>query len=276
MSLVVIWLLGWTALAAVMAGAWALQRALRNAGWVDAVWTFGLGGVGIAVALAAGPAGPAVAVLVGLWSLRLGAHIAARSRGAPEDSRYAALRRDWGAGYEARMFGFLQIQAAAAALLLVPIGLAASAPWPPGAPGLLGVAVILAGLAVEAVADAQLRGFRRRAKAEGGGHGRVCDTGLWGLSRHPNYVGEWLYWVGLALFALEAPFGWAALVGPAFIYWLLVHVSGIPPLEAQMMQSRGEAYAAYRRRVPPFLPRPLGRPDAPQPAIGHPSVGETR
>ena len=49
-------------------------------------------------------------------------------------------------------------------------------------------------------ADSQLRAFRRKA-----GHGQVCDTGLWSLSRHPNYLGEWLFWLGLALFALP---GW--------------------------------------------------------------------
>ena len=63
MSLVAILLLAWAAMAAIMAGAWLLQRALRNAGWVDAVWTLGLGATGIAVALAAGPSGPQVAVL---------------------------------------------------------------------------------------------------------------------------------------------------------------------------------------------------------------------
>lgn len=255
MTLVTILLLAWAALAAIMAGAWVLQRALRNAGWVDAVWTLGLGATGIAVALAAGPSGPQVAVLIGLWSLRLGGHIAARSRGAAEDARYAALRESWGERFEPRMFGFLQIQAAAAAVLQVPIALAAAAPWPPAPIALLGLSIALAGLAVEAVADAQLRAFRRRA-----GHGQVCDTGLWAHSRHPNYLGEFLFWLGLALLALPAPFGPLALIGPAFIYWLLVHVSGIPPLEAAMLRSRGMAYAAYQRRVPAFFPRPFARP----------------
>ena len=255
MALPILLLLGWAALAAVMAGAWGLQRALRNAGWVDTVWTLGLGGVGIGVALIAGPSGPLVAALLALWSLRLGAHIAARSRGAPEDARYAALRREWGAGYEPRMFGFLQIQAAAAALLLVPVALAATAPWPPAPVAWIGLAIAAMGLGTEALADFQLRRFRQAA-----GHGKVCDAGLWSLSRHPNYVGEFLFWLGLAVLALPASFGFVAVVGPAFMYWLLVHVSGIPPLETQMLASRGEAYAAYQRRVPAFLPRPFARP----------------
>lgn len=263
MSLVTILLLGWAALAAIMAGAWVLQRALRNAGWVDTVWTLGLGATGIAVALASGPSGAPVAALLALWSLRLGGHIAARSHGTPEDARYAALRDSWGAGYEPRMFGFLQIQAAAAALLVVPVAIAATAPWPPAPIAWPGLAIALAGLAIEAVADAQLRAFRR-----GAGHGKVCDTGLWARSRHPNYLGEFLFWLGLALLALPAPLGPLALIGPAFIYWLLVHVSGIPPLEAAMLRSRGEAYAAYQRRVPAFFPRPFARPPAQTQAAG--------
>ncbi len=49
-----------------------------------------------------------------------------------------------------------------------------------------------------------------------------------------------------------------ALVGPALMFWLLVHVSGIPPLEAQMLRSRGDAYRAYQQRVSAFLPLPKG------------------
>ncbi len=57
--------------------------------------------------------------------------------------------------------------------------------------------------------------------------------------------------------------GWLALVAPAFMYWLLVHVSGIPPLEAQMLRSRGAAYAAYQARTRPFLPFPRKQPQPP-------------
>ena len=52
------------------------------------------------------------------------------------------------------------------------------------------------------------------------------------------------------------PWGWLALAGPAFMYWLLVHVSGIPPLEAHMLRSRGEAFRAHQSRVGAFWPRP--------------------
>jgi steroid 5-alpha reductase family enzyme len=243
-------------LCAVMAIAWLVQRRLRNAGWVDAFWTFGLGATGVAVALAVGE-GPRrfiVAGLIGAWAIRLGGHIVARTRHGREDSRYAHFRVEWGAAFERRMFAFLQIQAAAAALLLVPILLAASSPRALGWIDAVSVALALAAFAGEGIADRQLQTFR----ADPRNQGRVCDTGLWAWSRHPNYVFEWLHWWAYAILAIGAPWAPLALIGPAFMYWLLVHVSGIPPLEAQMLRSRGEAYRAYQQRVDAFLPLPKG------------------
>jgi len=67
-------------------------------------------------------------------------------------------------------------------------------------------------------------------------------------------------WLAYPIFAIELAggywWGWLALTGPAFMYWLLVHVSGIPPLEAHMMRSRPEAFARYKARVSAFFPRP--------------------
>ena len=118
--------------------------------------------------------------------------------------------------------------------------------------------MVLAGLVGEAISDAQLRRFRRAAP-----RGAVCDVGLWGWSRHPNYFFEWLSWCGFALFALaglsERPIQLLAVAAPAMMWVLLVHVSGIPPLEAHMLASRGEAYRAYRRRVAAFVPQPPRR-----------------
>lgn len=245
-------------LSTVMATAWWVQRRLHNAGWVDAFWTFGLGTAGgtSAILIGDGPRSLVVAVMIGLWALRLGGHIVSRSRGAAEDSRYVHFRFEWGAAFEPRMFGFLQVQAAAALLLLIPLLCAASAPGPLGWTDGLALVVALIALVGEGLADRQLHAFR----ADPGNRQRVCDQGLWGWSRHPNYFFEWLHWCAYPLLALAA--GWwvaaLALIGPAFMYWLLVHVSGIPPLEAQMLRSRGEAYRLYQRRVSGFFPRPSG------------------
>jgi steroid 5-alpha reductase family enzyme len=249
------------ALSLAMMLAWLLQHRTGNAGWVDVVWSFSTGAAGVAYTLLPGPGLPLrkllLAMLFAAWSLRLGLHIAARTRTGEEDSRYTQFRREWGTNFERRMFGFLQIQAAAAALLGAAVLLAARNPAPLAFSDALGVLVLATAIAGEATADAQLRRFR----ADAANRGRICDTGLWRLSRHPNYFFEWFGWLAYPLFAIDWSgaylWGWFAVIAPAFMYWLLVHVSGVPPLEAQMLRSRGTAYAAYQARTRPFVPLPM-------------------
>lgn len=246
-------------LAMAMAGAWAVQRATGNSGWVDAVWSFATGLAGVAMALVPVDDAPIgwrqwlVAGLIAAWALRLGSHIAGRSMHGPEDARYAAFRREWGAGFQRRLFWFLQIQALAAFLLVLAVLVAARNPAPEFrlADG-VALLVILVAVVGEGVADAQLRRFRANPANRGG----VCEDGLWAWSRHPNYFFEWLLWLAWPVMAISLgyPWGWVALVGPVLMYWLLVHASGIPPLEAVMLASRGDAYRDYQARVSAFFP----------------------
>ena len=253
-------ILGVTAgLSLAMMLAWAAQRRLGNAGWVDVVWTFAVGAAGVAYASWPAPGSvPMRRAIVGIaaavWAIRLGRHLVLRTRHGEEDVRYAQFRKDWGAAYERKMFGFLQIQAAAAAFLAAAMLLAARNPRPLGLLDAMGVAVIGVAIAGEAMADGELRRFR----ADPANRRKICDAGLWSRSRHPNYFFEWLGWLAYPLFAIGLdttyPQGWLAFAAPAFMYWLLVHVSGIPPLEQQMLQSRGDAYRAYQARTRAFLP----------------------
>ncbi|TWB46098.1 DUF1295 domain-containing protein [Nitrospirillum pindoramense] len=260
---------------ALMALAWAVQRLTRQSGWVDATWSFTVGAGGLCAALI--PVGDLptsarqvlVATLVGLWSARLAGHIALRTRGAGDDPRYAELMRTWGARAPSRLFWFLQSQAVAAALLAITVYIAARNPAPGlGVLDVVGTLVLLAGIAGEGIADAQLTRFRHGANSHApNAQGRICDVGLWRWSRHPNYFFEWLIWLAYPCFALvpsvDGPWtwGWLAFIGPAMMYGLLVHVSGIPPLEAHMARSRGAAFAAYCQRTSAFFPLPPRRPD---------------
>ena len=250
-------------LALVMGGAWLAQRLTGNAGWVDVVWSIGTGLGGIACALVPlpGDAGLTprrwvVAALAAVWSVRLAAHIAARTYGGPEDVRYARFRQDWGHDFQRRMFWFLMIQAAAAWLLTLTMLVAARNP----SPGLrlgdwCGIAVLAIAVAGEGLADSQMRRFRA-----GAAKGAVCDQGLWGWSRHPNYFFEWFGWCAYPLLAIDLSGGWwpgwLALTGPAFMFWLLRYVSGVPPLEGAMLASRGDRFREYQRRVSVFVPLP--------------------
>ena len=189
--------------------------------------------------------------------MRLGAHIAARTLRGGEDPRYAALAREWGADFSRRLFYFLQIQAAAAFLLVVAVFAAARNPAAfPGVGDVVGLIVLVVAVVGEAIADRQLEGFRTDPR----NRGMICQSGLWSLSRHPNYFFEWLGWLAYPVIAIGLPpdnlVGLVALLGPILMYWLLVHVSGIPPLEAHMRRSRGAAFNVYCSRVSAFFPWP--------------------
>lgn len=251
------------ALSLILAFAWWVQMRSGNSGWVDVIWTLGVGLVGAGTALwpadgAVWPRQAIVAAAIVLWSLRLGSHIVARTVKIDDDPRYAKLKQDWGDQAQSRMFWFLQLQAAAAFLLIVTVLAAARAPRPgPDWRDWLGFAIVLVAIAGEALADHQLKAFGR----DPANKGQVCDAGLWRYSRHPNYFFEWLGWVGYVVIAVDLgfayPWGWAALIGPLYMYYLLVHVSGVPPLEEHMMRTRPDAFAAYRERTNMFFPGPV-------------------
>jgi steroid 5-alpha reductase family enzyme len=250
-------------LSVAMAAVWVVAQQEGKSGWTDAVWSFATGAAGAIAALVpiGGPPSPRqwmVALLVGLWGARLGGHIAQRTAAHPhDDPRYAELRRIWGARWPRQLFRFLQIQALAGWILAASALLAArNTALFPAWSDYAGVAIALVALIGEALADSQLRRFRATPENAG----KVCTVGLWSLTRHPNYFFEWLGWVAIAVIAI-GPIGtpvaqWLALAGPALMYWLLVHASGIPPLEAHMLRSRGEAYRDVQRRISAFWPMP--------------------
>ena len=249
----------WLVAAAIMAATWRLSLRVRNIGYVDVAWA----GLMALAAVLAGTLGNGdarartlVAVLGGLWGTRLCLHLLSRVRAEPEDGRYQALRARWGAS-PARWFVFFQGQALVVALFSLPFVAAANGAgtrldtWIP-----LAVLTWLVAVGGEWLADRQLARFR----ANPSNHGRTCRVGLWAWSRHPNYFFEWLGWVAYPVIAIDLTgsywWGLASLVAPAMMYWLLAHVSGVPPLEEHMLKSRGDAFRAYQRRVSAFFPTP--------------------
>ena len=153
------------ALSAIMALAWAVGVRRGNASWSDVFWSYEMGLGGAVLALA--PWGASwhaqapsarqwlVAALVAVWSARLGTHILQRTlHTSSEDSRYAQLRRDWKDAFAFRLFWFLQIQALAAFVLVLSVGLAAHNPSPGlGVKDALGALVLLGAILGEGCDD---------------------------------------------------------------------------------------------------------------------------
>ena len=243
-------------LGGAFAGLYLVARRLDNYGIVDIAWSYAFGALaGLYALLGTGwPVRRALIAALALgWSARLGTHLALRVLGHHpiEDGRYVQLRRDWAANFTAKMFWFFQMQAASVVLLAAAFLIACVNP----APALhvlefAGIAIWLVALGGEALADAQLAAFKRQPA----NRGRVCDTGLWRYSRHPNYFFEWLVWVGFFVFALGSPWGWLALIGPASMLYLLLRVTGIPLTEEQSLRSRGDAYRRYQQTTSAFVP----------------------
>ena len=199
-----------------------------------------------------------IVALVCLWGARLTANQLGRWGGlGDEDFRYAELRARTGRWYwPASLAGVHLMPTIWVFLGLVSAFPALVAPGrPPGELDAAAVAVAGGGVALEALADLQLRRFLRARRDPAA----VLDRGLWALCRHPNYLGELLFWWGLWLSGAAAAPRWApwALVGPVAITLLFVLVS-VPWMDRRMA-SRHPAWAERFRGAPALLPFPRRR-----------------
>jgi steroid 5-alpha reductase family enzyme len=248
--------IGTTMTVTMMFALWLLHLRMRNASVVDVGWAAGIGLLALLYA-ALGDGFPPrrilVAILGGVWSIRLAWHLAHRVAREPEDGRYVELRARWGGNITLKFLVFFLGQGLLDVLLAVPF-LAASMNRSSVLHPLeiAGAILWLVSVIGEGVADEQLRRFKRDPSSRG----RVCDTGLWYYSRHPNYFFEWLIWCAFAVFAFASPFGWLSLAGPALMLYFLLRVTGIPATEAHAVESRGDAYREYQRTTSAFVPLP--------------------
>lgn len=234
--------------------------ALDNSSVYDAYWSVAPAVIALVVVLAApgslGAGSAAVLVAVWLWAARLTWNWARGWTGMDhEDWRYVDLRRTTGRAYWLVSLVGLHIFPTVLVLLgclpLLAVFTADDLGW--SAPLAAGMLLSLLGTALEAVADEQLRGFRRRAAP-----GEVMSTGLWAHSRHPNYLGEILFWWGAALAGYAAGArGWACFAGAVSVHLLFVFVS-VPMLDRRSL-ARRPTYASHMSRVPGIFPRPWRR-----------------
>ena len=261
---------------AVLAAGALLDVAIQLAGWAvsvgfktDRIYDFTASCTYVALALlsfllgtgsssSSSPRQIAATVLLALWAARLGAFLLFRVLKLGGDSRFEeALKKPllflvyW-------LMQALWIFATASGTLWLN-GTAGGGGSGPKPTDVIGPALFFVGFAVESVADAQKLRFRLAVPSN---RGKFIDEGLWSLARYPNYFGEIVLQVGLWLLCVPS-FGrtaaWLTVLGPAFVAFLLLFVSGVPLQEAQAKARWGEgdaAYQAYRKRTRLLVPLP--------------------
>jgi steroid 5-alpha reductase family enzyme len=209
--------------------------------------------VGFALALSPpSPRGWLLAGLIAVWAVRLGTFLFRRVHQDGGDGRFDEMKHSAPRFFVAwtlqGLWVFLTASAALTAITAPDDGL--------GIVDAVGALIWLAGFTVEVVADRQKRAFKR----DPANAGRFITTGLWGWSRHPNYFGEILLWVGAAVLASSALDGWryASLISPVFVFVLLRYISGVPLLAARNDARWGDEpeYQAYKASTPVLIPRP--------------------
>lgn len=242
--------------AGMMLVVWTIALRINNLGIVDIAWSYSF--LPIVIFFAAMAHGDPtrrwlMAAIAGLWSLRLGTHVGIRVLKAhpKEDVRYGKFRNEWKSKLKLLSFTFFQIQAlsigALSTVFLLP-SLNARRGFTPLE--WAGVFIWLIALTGESLADSQLKQF----KANPANAGRICQSGLWNYSRHPNYFFEWLVWVGFFVFAWDSPGGCFTVLCPGLMLFFLLRVTGVPLTEEFSVKSKGDAYRQYQNTTSAFVP----------------------
>jgi len=190
-------------------------------------------------------------ILVTVWALRLGVFLFRRIQAAGEDRRFRELKSSFPRFLSTWTLQGLWVTFSLAAALAVitsqnRVGFDIFA--------VIGLVIWLIGFGLEVIADNQKSAF----KADPANGGKFISTGIWSWSRHPNYFGEIVLWVGIAIIALPvlSGWGWVTLISPIFITILLTRISGVPMLEKRADEKWGgqEEYEDYKRSTPVLIP----------------------
>lgn len=191
--------------------------------------------------------------LILIWAIRLGSFLFIRVRADGRDARFDKIKRSFPAFLMAWSLQALWVFITAGAALAA---MTSAHQAPMGWVAAIGFIVWVGGFAIEVIADKQKRTFRDDPANEG----RYITNGLWAWSRHPNYFGEILLWLGIAIIALPVLSGWqlVTLISPVFVVILLTQISGIPMLERRARKRWGdeEAWQTYQRNTPALIPKP--------------------
>ena len=191
--------------------------------------------------------------MVVVWAYRLSSFLYKRVHAAGEDRRFREIKVSFPRFLLTWTLQGIWVSFSLAAALAA---ITSETRLDLGAFALIGFLVWAFGFGFEVIADNQKSQF----KADSANEGKFINTGLWSWSRHPNYFGEIVLWIGVAIVALPILQGWqwVTLISPIFITLLLTKISGIPMLERRADEKWGgqEDYESYKANTSILIPRP--------------------
>ena len=191
--------------------------------------------------------------MVIIWAVRLGSFLFLRIKRAGEDRRFREIKKSYSRFLLAWTIQGLWVTFSLAAALAV---ITSEVRVDLGSFALVGTLVWLFGFSFEVIADRQKSTF----KANPANEGKFINVGLWSWSRHPNYFGEIVLWIGVAIIALPVLQGWqwVTMISPVFITLLLTRISGVPMLEKRADEKWGgqSDYEAYKAKTSVLVPFP--------------------
>lgn len=235
---------------------WLWAKKIKNAGIVDVFWALNFPVITMITFFLSTGFETRKLIVCGIFliaELRLGIHLWRRVIGhlAEEEGRYEQLRKEWGKYADRNFFFFFQFQAISNVILAIPFFIITANPSTEiSILEYIGLVIWIVSFFGEMIADHQLAVFKKDPKNKG----KVCDTGLWYYSRHPNYFFEWLTWMAYFIFALATPWGILAIISPLIILYLLLKVTGVPNNEEQNLRSKPVAYKKYQQTTSAFFP----------------------
>jgi steroid 5-alpha reductase family enzyme len=190
--------------------------------------------------------------LVVIWASRLGTFLFARIHKAGKDDRFDNIKPNFFRFLNAWTIQALWVTFTASPAL---IAITTMERKEIGTFAIAGLIIWVIGFSIEVIADYQKSQFR----SDPANKDKFIQTGLWSRSRHPNYFGEIVLWIGVTLIALPVFQGWqwVGLISPIFVTLLLTRVSGIPMLEAKADKKWGGQpdYEAYKKETPVLVPK---------------------
>ncbi|MEY2928726.1 MAG: hypothetical protein RLZZ583_289 [Pseudomonadota bacterium] len=233
-------------------GGWLLSLKKNNVTHVDIMWSlfFVLNALYFYTVFTPSLRSTLILFLVLLWGLRLSVYLAIRNWGKSEDARYLKIRQNNEPNFRYKsayiIFGFQSILAwIVGSILFMAIENDHPLTWLDS----LGLLITLCGIIYESIADYQLMQFKNDIK----NRGKLLQSGLWKLSRHPNYFGEILVWWGFFITTLVTGIHFN-LIAPLLMTFLILRFSGVTLLEANLIK-KFNGYDDYQKKVNTIIPR---------------------